>query len=76
MCLWRAMSDSGEWVVGLGCGGVGDLGSVGGKNFTTSWLLLKLRISEGSEFCFKIYVEREIRVKEGAGWVGRMRAGG
>ena len=39
-------------------------------------LLLKLRISGGSEFCFKIYVEREICVKEGAGWVGRMRAGG
>jgi hypothetical protein len=31
VCWWRAMSDSGEWIVGLGCGGVGDLGSVGGK---------------------------------------------
>ena len=52
-------------VVGLGCGGVGGLGSVGEKNFTTSWLLLKLRISGGSEFCFKINVERDICVKEG-----------
>jgi hypothetical protein len=76
VCLWRAMSGGGEWIVGLGCGGVGDLGSVGEKKLTTLWLLLKLRISEGSEFCFKIYVEREICVKEGAGWVGRMRAGG
>ncbi len=30
--VWRARSDSGEWVVGLGCGGVGDLGKVGQKN--------------------------------------------
>ncbi len=74
--VWRARSDSGEWGVGLGCRAVGDFGSVGQKNFTTSWLLLKLRISEGSEFCFKIYIEREICVKEGAGWVGRMRVGG
>jgi hypothetical protein len=65
VCLWRARSDSGEWIVGLGCGGVGVLGSVGEKNFTTSWLLLKLRISGGSEFCFKNKVEREICVKEG-----------
>ena len=44
VCVWRARSDSGEWgrwCVGLGCGGVGDFGSVGQKNFTTSWLLLK-----------------------------------
>jgi hypothetical protein len=42
--MWRARSDSGEWVrwvVGFGCGGVGDFGSVGQKNFTISWLLLK-----------------------------------
>ncbi len=44
VCMWRARSDSGEWVrwvVGFGCGGVGDFGSVGQKNFTISWLLLK-----------------------------------
>ena len=46
------------------------------KKLITLWLLLKLRISGGSEFCFKFYVEREICVKEGAGWVGRMRTGG
>ncbi len=60
--------EEGEWRVGLlgwGCGGVGGLGSVGEKNFTTSWLLSKLRISGRSEFCFKIYVEREICVREG-----------
>jgi hypothetical protein len=75
--MWRARSDSGEWIVGLGCGGVGGLGSVGEKNFTTSWLLSKLRISGRSEFCFKIYVEkRDLRERGGAGWVGRMRAGG
>jgi hypothetical protein len=72
--------EEGEWGVGCrvgGAGGVGGLGSVGEKNFTTSWLLSKLRISGRSEFCFKIYVEREICVKEGVRvWVGRMRAGG
>ena len=46
------------------------------KKLITLWVLLKLRISGGSEFCFKIYVEREICLKEGAGWVGRMRTGG
>jgi hypothetical protein len=51
-------------------------GKWGKKKLITLWLLLKLRISGGSEFCFKIYVEREICLKEGAGWVGRMRAGG
>ena len=78
MCVvWRAMSDSGEWAEGLGCGLGWGLGVSGGKKkLITLWLLLKLRISGGSEFCFKIYVEREICVKEGAGWVGRMRAGG
>ena len=70
----RAMSDSGEWGVGLGCG-LG-WGKWGKKKLITLWLLLKLRISGGSEFCFKIHVEREICLKEGAGWVGRMRAGG
>ncbi len=45
-----------DWCAGW----VGDFGRVGQKNFITLWLLLKLRISEGSEFCFKIYVEREI----------------
>ncbi len=53
VCLWRARRESGEWVVGLGCGGVGGLGSEGEKNSTTLWLLLKLRISGRSEFCFK-----------------------
>ena len=60
------------WVgvrVGFGVSG-------GKKKLITLWLLLKLRISGGSEFCFKIYIEREICVKEGAGWVGRMRTGG
>jgi hypothetical protein len=77
VCLWRARRESGEWIVGLGCGGVGGLGSEGEKNFTTLWLLSKLRILGGSEFCFKIYVEREICVKEGVRvWVGSMRAGG
>ena len=66
----------GSGLLGWCAGWVGDLGKVGQKNFITLWLLLKLRISGGSEFCFKIYVEREICVKEGAGWVGRMRAGG
>jgi hypothetical protein len=60
--------------VGLGCG-LG-WGKWGKKKLITLWLLLKLRISGGSEFCFKIYIEREICVKEGAGWVGRMRTGG
>jgi hypothetical protein len=69
----RARSDSGECVLGWGAGWVGVSGE---KKLITLWLLLKLRISGGSEFCFKIYVEREICVKEGAGWVGRMRAGG
>ncbi len=77
MCLWRARRESGEWIVGLGCGGVEGLGSAGEKKLTTSWLLLKSRISGGSEFCFKINVEREICVNEGVRvWVGRMRAGG
>ena len=31
MCLWRARRESGEWIVGLGCGGVGGLGSEGEK---------------------------------------------
>ncbi len=57
----------GSGLLGWGAGWVGDLGNVGQKNFTTLWLLLKLRISGGSEFCFKIYVEREICVKEGGG---------
>ena len=51
------------------------LGERAKKNFITLWLLLKLRISGGSEFCFKIYVEREICVKEGAGWVERACGG-
>ncbi len=49
----------------------------GKKNFTTSWLLLKSRISGGSEFCFKINVEREICVKEGVRvWFGWKDEGG
>jgi hypothetical protein len=31
VCLWRARRESGEWIVGLGCGGVGGLGSEGEK---------------------------------------------
>ncbi len=72
--VWRARSDSGEWVVGLVCGLGWGFGEGRAKKLITMWLLLKLLISGGSEFCFKIYVEREICVKEGAGWVGRMRA--
>ncbi len=53
VCLWHARRESGEWIVGLGCGGVGGLGSEGEKNSTTLWLLLNLRILGGSEFCFK-----------------------
>ena len=49
--VWRVMSDSGEWVVGLVCG-LG-WGKWGKKKLITLWLLLKLRISGGSEFCFK-----------------------
>ncbi len=54
--VWRAMSDSGEcccwvgWVCGLGWGIWGERGK---KTLITLWLLLKLRISGGSEFCFK-----------------------
>ncbi len=74
-CLFVACEE-GQWRVDCRVGVRGRWGfgeCWGKKNFTTSWLLLKLRISGGSEFCFKIYVEREICVKEG---VGRMRAGG
>ena len=49
-------------VVGLGCGLGWGFGERVQKNFITLWLLLKLRISGGSEFCFKIYIEREICV--------------
>ena len=70
----RARSDSGEWGCWVGVRvGLG-IGESRAKKLITLWLLLKLRISGGSEFCFKIYVEREICVKEGAGWVGRTRA--
>ena len=45
-------------VLGWGCGlGWGEWGK---KKLITLWVLLKLRISGGSEFCFKIFVEREI----------------
>ncbi len=70
----RARSDSGECVCWVGVR-VGFGVSGGKKKLITLWVLLKLRISGGSEFCFKIYIEREICLKEGAGWVGRMRAG-
>ncbi len=70
----RAMSDSGDWCSWVGVRGRWGFGERAKKNFITLWLLLKLRISGGSEFCFKIYVEREICVKEGACWVGRTRA--
>ena len=61
MCLFGVRGvivESG--VVGLLCELGWGFGRVGQKNFITWWLLLKLRISGGSEFCFKIYVEREI----------------
>jgi hypothetical protein len=58
-------------VVGLVCGLGWGFGRVGQKNFITLWLLLKLRISGGSEFCFKIYIEREICVKKGGRWISR-----
>ena len=57
-------------VVGWVCGGVGDLGR-GQKKLYYLRLLLKLRISGGSEFCFKIYIEREICVKKGGRWISR-----
>ena len=59
--------------VGLGCG-LG-LGKWGEKKLITLWLLLKLRISGGSEFCFKIYIEREICAKRGCGLGWKDEAG-
>ncbi len=49
------------------CAGALGIWGEGKKNFITLWLLLKLRISGGSEFCFKIYVEREILRERGCG---------
>ena len=62
----------GSGLLGWCAGWVGDLGEVGEKKkLITLWLLLKLRISGGSEFCFKIYIEREICVKKGGRWISR-----
>ncbi len=65
--MWRARSDSGEWGCWVGVRVGWGLGERAKKNFITLWLLLKLRISGGSEFCFKIYVEREILRERGCG---------
>jgi hypothetical protein len=57
-------------------GAFGYLGEGREKNFTNSCLLLNLWILGGSDFCFKFRVKRGSCIKEGAGWVERMRAGG
>ena len=55
MFVWRAMSDSEECVLGWGAGWV--WGKWGKKKLITLWVLLKLRISGGSEFCLKFMLK-------------------
>ncbi len=60
--------EEGEWRVGLlgwGAGALGVWGVLGKKTLLPRGSFQKMRISGGSEFCFKIYVERETCVKEG-----------
>jgi hypothetical protein len=74
MCLWGVQGvivESG--VVGLVCGLGWGFGGRRAKKLITLWLLLKLRISGVSEFCFKIYIEREICVKKGGRWISRSK---
>ncbi len=63
MCVWRARSDSGEWIVGLGCGGVGGLGSVGEKNLLPRGSFQNCGFQDGVNFVSKFMLKREICVR-------------